>query len=60
MAEVAQVLGKTGNGSRLLVLRLLDQSAAPFHASASNVLVSPRIDSSQDSQRLPTEPDWLG
>jgi hypothetical protein len=38
------VLGRTGDGSRLLVLRLLDRTAPPFHASASNVLVSPRID----------------
>jgi hypothetical protein len=44
MAEVEKVLGRTGDGSRLLVLRLLDRTAAPFHASASNVLVSPGMD----------------
>jgi hypothetical protein len=44
MASVEKVLGRTGDGSRLLVLRLLDRTAAPFHASASNVLVSPGTD----------------
>jgi hypothetical protein len=41
MAEVVKVLGKTGDGSRLLELRLPDTSAKPFFAAASNVLVAP-------------------
>ena len=57
---MVEVLGKTSNGSRLLVLRLLEQTAAPFHASAANVLVSPRVDSTQVNQRLPADLDWLG
>lgn len=43
MAEVVKVLGRTGNGSRLLQLRLLDRKAPPFHAAASNVLVEPPL-----------------
>lgn len=41
MAQVVRVLGKTGNGSRLLLLRLIGRTAPPFHAAASNVLVEP-------------------
>lgn len=41
MAEVVRILGKTGNGSRLLQLRLIGRTAPPFHAAASNVLVEP-------------------
>jgi hypothetical protein len=41
MAEVVKVLGKTGDGSRLLELRLPVTSAKPFFAAASNVLVAP-------------------
>jgi hypothetical protein len=40
-AEVVRVLGKTGDGSRLLELRLTDPKAKPFFAAASNVLVAP-------------------
>jgi hypothetical protein len=40
-AEVVRVLGKTGDGSRLLELRLPDPKAKPFFAAASNVLVKP-------------------
>ncbi len=40
-AEVARVLGKTGDGSRLLELRLPDPKMKPFFAAASNVLVPP-------------------
>jgi hypothetical protein len=40
-AEVARILGKTGDGSRLLELRLPDPKAKPFFAAASNVLVAP-------------------
>ena len=60
MAEVSHVLGRTSNGSRLLVLRLLDRIAAPFHASASNVLVSPGGESTPLAQLLPAAPNWLG
>lgn len=38
---VAAVLGKTGDGSRLLEIRLDDPAAKPFFAAASNVLVAP-------------------
>lgn len=31
--------GKTGDGSRLLQIRLADEKAPPFFAAASNVLV---------------------
>lgn len=39
--KVAALLGKTGDGSRLLEIRLTDPSARPFFAAASNVLVAP-------------------
>ena len=38
---VAAVLGKTGDGSRLLEIRLATEGARPFFAAASNVLVAP-------------------
>ncbi len=38
---VSAVLGKTGDGSRLLEIRLADPAARPFFAAASNVLVAP-------------------
>lgn len=41
MAEVVRLLGKTGDGSRLLELKLPEDGAKPFFAAASNVLVSP-------------------
>jgi hypothetical protein len=41
LAEVVKLHGKTGDGSRLLELRLVDEKAPPFYAAASNVLVSP-------------------
>ncbi|MBR9988591.1 MAG: hypothetical protein KFH98_02490 [Gemmatimonadetes bacterium] len=41
MAEVVQMLGKTGDGSRLLALRLLDGNHPPFFVAGSNVLVPP-------------------
>lgn len=40
--EVVSVHGKTGDGSRLLQIRLEDEAARPFFAAASNVLVAPR------------------
>ncbi|HEX6069947.1 MAG TPA: hypothetical protein VFZ18_08985 [Longimicrobiaceae bacterium] len=39
--EVVSVHGKTGDGSRLLQIRLEDEAARPFFAAASNVLVAP-------------------
>lgn len=41
LAEVVQLLGKTGDGSRLLALRLLDGKHPPFFVAASNVLLPP-------------------
>jgi hypothetical protein len=38
---VTAVLGKTGDGSRLLEIRLSTEGARPFFAAASNVLVAP-------------------
>lgn len=39
---VLRVHGKTGDGSRLLQIRLADEKAPPFFAAASNTLVAPR------------------
>lgn len=39
--EIAAILGKTGDGSRLLEIRLSASDAKPFFAAASNVLVAP-------------------
>ncbi len=41
MCSVTRVLGRTGDGSRLLELRLADGDRRPFFAAASNVLVRP-------------------
>lgn len=38
---VFAVLGKTGDGSRLLEIRLPSADSKPFFAAASNVLVAP-------------------
>lgn len=43
-AEVVQVLGRTGDGSRLLSLRLLDGKQPPFFVASSNVLLPPAVD----------------
>jgi hypothetical protein len=40
-ATVLKVLGRTGDGSRLLELRLPEQPRASFFAAASNVLLAP-------------------
>lgn len=42
LCSVTKVLGRTGNGSRLLELRLHVGDQRPFFAAASNVLVEPR------------------
>lgn len=39
--EVVALLGKTGDGSRLLEIRLGEPATKPFFAAASNVLVAP-------------------
>jgi hypothetical protein len=39
---VVSIHGKTGDGSRLLQIRLTTGDAPPFFAAASNVLVAPR------------------
>lgn len=39
--EVIRILGKTGDGSRLLEIRLASPGTKPFFAAASNVLVAP-------------------
>jgi hypothetical protein len=41
IAAVVRLLGKTGDGSRLLELKLPDPAAKPFFAAASNVRVAP-------------------
>jgi hypothetical protein len=40
-AEVVRILGKTGDGSRLLELRVMGTKPHTFFAAASNVLVNP-------------------
>lgn len=40
-AVIVRVLGKTGNGSRLLELRLSEETRTSFFAAASNVLLAP-------------------
>lgn len=43
IGTVTRILGKTGDGSRLLELKLAsDPKAKPFYAAASNVLVRPK------------------
>jgi hypothetical protein len=59
MAEVVRVLGRTGKGSRLLQLRLLDRHAAVFHAAASNVLLPPSDDEGPPPPVLPAQSDWI-
>jgi hypothetical protein len=39
LAEVIKLRGKTGDGSRLLELKLVEGTAPPFYAACSNVLV---------------------
>jgi hypothetical protein len=41
VAEVVRILGKTGDGTRLLELVLPDRPRQPFFAAASNVLIAP-------------------
>ena len=41
LASLSRILGKTGDGSRLLELILPDRPKHPFFAAASNLLVAP-------------------
>jgi hypothetical protein len=41
VGSVASVHGKTGDGSRLLQIRLAEEGTPPFFAAASNVLIAP-------------------
>jgi len=60
MAEVVRILGKTGNGSRLLQLRLIGRTAPPFHAAASNVLVEPSSEPGIAESETPARPALIG
>lgn len=60
MAEVTKVLGRTGDGSRLLELRLIDRVAPPFCAAASNVLIDPMPQPGAVPKPLPEASDWIG
>jgi hypothetical protein len=59
MAEVTRIFVKTGDGSRLLELRLLDRTSPPFHAAASNILVEPASDGETETVHLPPDGGWL-
>lgn len=54
--EVVSVHGKTGDGSRLLEIRLEDEGARPFFAAASNVLVAPGRKSTSRAKAEPVVP----
>lgn len=41
VGEITAVLGRTGDGSRLVEVRLADPKAKPFFAAASNILIAP-------------------
>ena len=41
LAQITKLCGKTGDGSRLLELKLMEGDGKPFFAAASNVLVQP-------------------
>ena len=67
--EVSALHGRTGDGSRLLQIRLDVPGAPPFYAAASNVLVHPEFAAARrdepvamvpgaDSPALPE--GWLG
>lgn len=49
-AEVVRLRGRTGDGSRLLELRI-EGAKAPFFAAASNVLVRPRRNGGRSGNR---------
>jgi hypothetical protein len=42
LAVVIKVLGRTGDQSRLLELKLVEGDGKPFFAAASNVLIPPQ------------------
>jgi len=60
MAEVVRILGRTGDGSRLLQLRLIGRTAPPFHAAASNVLVEPSSEAGIVETEKPARPALIG
>jgi hypothetical protein len=60
MAEVVAILGKTGNGSRLLQLRLMERAGPTFHVAASNVLVEPAGGGAGAVPLAPPAPEWIG
>jgi hypothetical protein len=41
VAAVVKILGRTGDGGRLLELKLVEGDGKPFFAAASNVLLPP-------------------
>ncbi|MGQ0814929.1 MAG: hypothetical protein ACT4O1_10750 [Gemmatimonadota bacterium] len=43
LAEVIKVRGKTGDGTRLVELKLVEGTAPPFFAACSNILVRPAV-----------------
>lgn len=55
-AVVVRVLGKTGDGSRLIELSLPDRPKHPFFAAASNVLVAPRPPAAETKPRARRKP----
>lgn len=68
--EISAVLGKTGDGSRLLEIRLPEPGSKPYFAAASNVLVlavpgsgleEPRSQALDGSDASPAQAAvWLG
>ena len=69
--EVAAIHGRTGDGSRLLQIRLDAPGAPPFYAAASNVRVNPMTAAEREAAAPPPAPvlddmahggteDWLG
>lgn len=63
LAEVVRLLGRTGDGSRLLELRLAQGSTAAYFAAASNVLRrSPETedDACADDEATPIRDQLIG
>jgi hypothetical protein len=63
--EVAAILGKVGDGSRLLEIRLPAPGSRPYFAAASNVRVvsapGAEVEAVHDPAVLPAHPElWLG
>jgi hypothetical protein len=60
MASVVRILGRTGDGSRLMELRLIGRTAPPFHAAASNVLVEPTSGPGVMETAMPRDAERIG